>query len=131
MYSARRIGCCALVALATAALPAQARPLPDGVSNVVAPPQGGVVGYATPTVITTTGTSVTLLNADVTGHDVTSRDLKTVVVRKRKIRMPLFRSDSIGVGASGEVHGTADLAPGEYDFYCSAHPGMTGKLIVQ
>jgi plastocyanin len=132
MYSARKLTISVLLLVTVAAtVPAQADPLPTGASNVVAAPQGAVVGYATPTVVTTAGTSVMLLNADVTGHDVTSRDLKTVVIKKRKMRKPLFQSDSLAAGASGEIKGTAALPVGEYDFYCSAHAGMSGKLIVK
>lgn len=126
-----------LVALATALIavgplvPAHAEPLPSGASNVVAAPQGGVLGYAPATTVTTVGTTVSLLNADLTAHDVTSRTLKTIVVRKRKVRVPLFQSPSIGAGASGEITGSAQLPAGEYDFYCSFHPAMTGKLVVR
>jgi plastocyanin len=42
----------------------------------------------------------------------------------------LFDTSIINAKDSSEIV-TADLKPGEYPFFCSVHPYMTGSLTVQ
>jgi plastocyanin len=42
----------------------------------------------------------------------------------------LFDTSIINAGDSGEIV-TTDLKPGEYPFFCSVHPYMTGTMTVQ
>jgi len=69
------------------------------------------------------GEKVTFQNFDVAGHDVTSNQTGDTGA-------PLFRSAFIGPGASGPVEGTEYLTTGNYDFFCSVHPGMEAVLEV-
>ena len=112
---------------ASAAVPAPAL--------VVSPPQGAVAGFATPIVIALKGQAMSFVNADVTGHTVTSKETKPVRVRYGKkvytIQKPLFDSDGVNAGAVGAVKGVENLKPGTYHFYCSLHTGMTGELQVK
>lgn len=119
------------VAVAAFALPAAAQPLPEGASQVVSGPQGSATNYLTPQVVTTAGSVVSFTNLDQTTHDVTSRDTRVVVVRKKKKTVPLFSAPITSGGQMSEIPGTEALKAGSYDFYCSLHPGMTGTLVVQ
>ena len=116
---------------AALALPASAQPLPTGLANVVAGPQGSATNYLTAQVVSTAGTTVSLANLDTTTHDVTSRATRVVVVKKKKRNVPLFHSPITPSGGVSAILGTEGLKPGTYDFFCSLHPGMTGKLTVQ
>ena len=69
------------------------------------------------------GEKVTLRNSDVAGHDVMAKG-------KSEDGKPLFQSDLVAPGASGPVNGTEYLSTGEYDFFCSVHPGMDARLRV-
>ena len=121
-----------LAAGATAlAVPASAQPLPERAVNVVAGPQGSATNYVTTRLVATPGTKVSLVNLDTTTHDVTSRATKTVVVKKKKRVVPLFHAPITASGGVAPVLGTEGLKAGDYDFYCSLHPGMTGTLTVQ
>jgi plastocyanin len=112
---------------ADAALPAPA--------VAVSLPQGAITGFATPVVITTAGTAMSFVNADVTGHTVTSKETKPVKVKYGKkyytIRVPLFDSEGVNPGAVGDVKGVTALKPGTYHFYCALHTSMTGELQVK
>jgi plastocyanin len=121
----------AAAAVAAVAAPSSAQPLPEGASQVLSGPQGSATNYLTTQVVTTAGSVVSLTNLDQTTHDVTSRDTRTVVVKKRKKQVPLFSSPIVAGGQTAEIPGTEGLKPGNYDFYCSLHPGMTGTLTVQ
>jgi plastocyanin len=121
----------AATAVAALAAPSSAAPLPEGASQVLSGPQGSATNYLTPQVLTTAGSVVSLTNLDQTTHDVTSRDTRTVVVKKKKKKVPLFSSPIVAGGQTAAIPGTEDLKPGDYDFYCSLHPGMTGTLTVQ
>jgi plastocyanin len=120
----------AAAAAAGLAAPTSAAPLPEGVSQVASGPQGSATNYLTPQVLTTAGSVVSFTNLDQTTHDVTSRDTRTVVVNKRKKQVPLFSTPITAGGQTTTIPGTESLKPGEYDFYCSLHPGMTGTLTV-
>jgi plastocyanin len=69
------------------------------------------------------GEKVTLRNADVAGHDVTS-------TRKSDDGKPLFLSELVAPGSSGPVVGTEYLVTGTYPFVCTVHPGMDATLEV-
>lgn len=116
---------------AALAAPATAQPLPEGVVNVVAGPQGSATNYVTTQVVATAGTTVGFANLDTTTHDVTSRATKTVVIKKKKRVVPLFHAPITPSGGVTAIPGTEGLKPGSYDFYCTLHPGMTGTLTVQ
>lgn len=121
----------AAAAVTAVALPSSAQPLPEGASQVVSGPQGSAMNYLTPQVLTTAGSVVSFTNLDQTTHDVTSRATRTVIVKKKKKKIPLFSAPMTAGGQMSEIPGTASLKPGTYDFYCSMHPGMTGTLTVQ
>lgn len=124
---AATVGALACTPLAGATPP----PVP---SVVVSGPQGAVVGFATPTVLSVQGQSLTFFNADTVGHTVTSKATKAKRVKFGKkyytIRVPLFDSGNVSPVAAGDVKGVTGLKPGSYAFYCSAHTGMTGELVV-
>ena len=62
------------------------------------------------------GTKVTWLNRDDVPHTVVSTDKKTIV-------SPALDTD--------ERFSYTFSAAGTYDYYCSVHPHMKGKIIVQ
>jgi glucose/arabinose dehydrogenase/plastocyanin len=70
----------------------------------------------------TEGEQIDFLNADVLPHNVISLPARNG---------GKFHSDTITQGKSAPVRGTSTLAPATYDFYCSLHPTMIGKLTVQ
>jgi plastocyanin len=106
----------------TAPPPEDPAALPLGPA-VLAGPQSQAIGYFTPLVAMATDTSLIFGNADQIGHDVTSR-------ARGADGKPLFRSRVTTTGATSSVTGADHLPPGEYDFYCSLHPNMTGTLHV-
>jgi plastocyanin len=70
----------------------------------------------TPSTITiTTNTTITWTNKDASAHTVTSND-------------GTFDSGSI---ASGVAYARKFTVAGTYNYYCSIHPTMLGKVIVQ
>jgi plastocyanin len=79
--------------------------------------------FVPPTIEIRTGDSLTFFNTDpfsgVVGHTLTHLSPK-----------PRFDSGLLAAGAMGEVKGVPDLAAGTYDFFCTVHPFMTGKLVV-
>jgi plastocyanin len=68
------------------------------------------------------GGALSFVNADVPQHDVTA-------VTKRNGK-PIFNSKLVGLGEVTPVNGVDKLASGNYAFYCTIHPGMTGTLAV-
>ncbi|HKT31512.1 MAG TPA: cupredoxin family copper-binding protein [Gammaproteobacteria bacterium] len=62
------------------------------------------------------GTRVTWTNHDTTPHTVTSSDK---------------RFTSSGGLDTGDQHSVVFETPGTYEYFCSLHPMMTGKVIVQ
>ena len=85
---------------------------------IVAGQLASTTGYANRTVVVTQGSGVDLLNLDGTGHDVVSLD-------------DLFASEVAGTGVTAPIVGVEDLAPGDYAFFCSVHPTMTGAILVR
>ena len=63
----------------------------------------------------TTGTTVTWSNADDIPHTVVSDD-------------KVFRSKALD---TGDQYSFTFTKPGEFDYFCSVHPHMTGKVIVK
>jgi plastocyanin len=69
------------------------------------------------------GEKVTFTNYDTVDHDVVAR-------QNGPDGKPLFKSALVSRGASSPVAGTEYLTTGSYDFFCSLHPQMTGKMNV-
>lgn len=123
------------VAAALAGAPiAQAGPAVPVPAVAISGPQGGTIGFATPTVLSVQGQSLTLLNADTVGHSLVSKKTKPKRVKFGKrwytVPVPLFDSGNVNPAAAGDVKGVSGLKPGEYQFFCNAHTGMVGTLIV-
>jgi plastocyanin len=101
----------------------------------VAPPQGAVIGFASPMVVSVQGQALSFLNADVVVHTVTSVATKPKRIKYGKkyftIRVPLFDSGSVLAAGLGDVKGVSGLKPGSYAFYCTLHTGMKGTLVVE
>jgi plastocyanin len=71
------------------------------------------------------GDTIAVDNKDTTPHTVTNgKDAADPNMGK------LFDTSIINAGDSADVV-TADLKPGEYPYFCSVHPYMTGSLTVQ
>ena len=79
--------------------------------------------YATPAIAIPRGGTLSFANADIPQHDVTS-------VMKDRRGKPIFNSKLVGLGEVTPVNGVNKLASGNYAFYCTIHPGMTGTLAV-
>jgi plastocyanin len=79
--------------------------------------------YDPEVVETTVGSMVVWTNNDTTWHTVTS----AVVEGSTPVPDGVFDSSLMEAGA--EFPWVFD-APGEYDYYCTLHPYMTGKVIV-
>ena len=119
---------------------------------VVAIPGSFLTTYATPVTVVPQGGSLTFLNLDVAQHDVVSKQIfaePTVTdwccpdpdptnpnqpvcqLQFYASHCPLFWSALAGLGGTTPVLGLENLQAGQiYDFYCTIHPGMFGKLIV-
>jgi plastocyanin len=91
--------------------------------NVVAGPLAQTAGYLTPNVTLAQGATLTFVNGDAVAHNVAS-----VAVGPDGRR--LFASSNAPTG-SHVVEGTERLTAGSYDFLCTVHPSMKGKLEVQ
>jgi cytochrome c oxidase subunit 2 len=71
------------------------------------------------------GDMIAVENKDIAPHTVTNgKDATDPTMGK------LFDTSIINAGDSGEIV-AADLDPGEYPYFCSVHPYMTGTLTVQ
>lgn len=70
------------------------------------------------------GDTVTVTNADNVPHTVTSGTGPSDANSGKS-----FDTSFIDAGGSAEIS-TADLSAGDYPFYCTVHPYMTGKLTV-
>jgi plastocyanin len=71
------------------------------------------------------GAKITVTNKDTVPHTFTSGTGPTDPQSAK-----LFDTSIIEAGKSADVE-TTKIAPGNYPFYCSVHPYMTGKLVVQ
>jgi outer membrane protein assembly factor BamB len=89
---------------------------------VVAGPGAAAATYLTPvTLVQADAPSLSFLNLDIAQHDVDHRPAAG--------QPKLFDSPLIGTGQTAKVTFTGSLAAGTYDYYCSIHPNMFGKLI--
>ena len=64
-----------------------------------------------------------LVNGDTLDHNIQSRETDAN-------RRPLFRSEFASSGGMASVIGVADLEPGDYEYYCTIHGGMSGTVTV-
>jgi cytochrome c oxidase subunit 2 len=92
-------------------------------------PQGASVqgnpAYDPDTITVKVGDTIAVDNEDSTPHTVTNgKDATDPNMGK------LFDTSIINAGDSSEIV-TTDLQPGEYPFFCSVHPYMTGSMTVQ
>jgi plastocyanin len=71
--------------------------------------------YSPPTLVVAPGTTVTWTNAD--------DDVHTVVEKDRK-----FKSAALD---TGNTFSQTFPEAGEYEYFCSLHPRMTGKIVVK
>lgn len=63
-------------------------------------------------------------------HKITSFDTIKVKRKGRKIKVPLFSSETVN-GPGETIVKTSHLKPGEYLYYCPIHSGMLGAIEVQ
>ncbi|MGB7557590.1 MAG: cupredoxin domain-containing protein, partial [Nitrososphaeraceae archaeon] len=92
-------------------------------------PQGASVqgnpSYDPDSLTVKVGDTIAVDNEDSTPHTVTNgKDATDPNMGK------LFDTSIINAGDSSEIV-TTDLKPGEYPFFCSVHPYMTGTMTVQ
>jgi plastocyanin len=92
-------------------------------------PQGASVqgnpAYDPDSITVKVGDTIAVDNEDSTPHTVTNgKDATDPNMGK------LFDTSIINAGDSSEIV-TTDLQPGEYPFFCSVHPYMTGSMTVQ
>ena len=122
----------AVLAVTTAASAAPKVPAP---ALAIAGPEAATAGFTSRVVLAVQGQALTFVNADVSGHTLTSKQTKPQRVKFGSkyyvIRVPLFDSSGVNPGATRDVKGVTALKPGSYDFYCSLHTGMTGQLLVK
>ena len=71
--------------------------------------------FTPPTLVVAPGTTVTWTNAD--------DDVHTVVEKDRK-----FKSAALD---TNDTFSQTFTAPGEYEYFCSLHPRMVGKIVVK
>jgi plastocyanin len=71
--------------------------------------------YTPPTLIVAPGTTVTWKNDDDSPHSVREKDGK-------------FKSAALD---TDDTFSQTFATPGEYDYFCSIHPYMTGKIVVR
>ena len=109
----RRASVAALTAIVAVLV---AAPATRADERVIAAPLSS--GYVNPDITIDQGEKLTFLNPDVAPHDVTSKE------------PGLFSSETVGTGSEVPVTGADALAAGTYDYICSVHPYMTGKLTV-
>jgi polyvinyl alcohol dehydrogenase (cytochrome) len=112
---------------------------PSAESTVVSVAQAQSYGYVTPYMVVQQGGKLQYANFDIVRHNVVQDPAADHKARKSgawcgqypKGKCPLFWSRLIGLNQSEQVVGVSSLKPGTYSFYCSLHPGMKGKLVVQ
>jgi plastocyanin len=71
--------------------------------------------YTPPSLVVAPGTTVTWTNADDSPHTVREKDGK-------------FKSAALD---TDDKFSQTFVAPGEYEYFCSIHPYMTGKVVVK
>ena len=85
----------------------------------------GSPNYDPATLTIKKGDKITVTNEDNVPHTVTSGTGPTDPTSAKS-----FDTSIIEGGKSADIT-TEKLAPGDFPFYCSVHPYMTGKLVVQ
>jgi plastocyanin len=113
----------------TASTPGAGAPTATTAAATLKIPQGASVqgnpAYDPDSVTVKVGDTIAVDNEDSTPHTVTNgKDATDPNMGK------LFDTSIINAGDSGEIV-TTDLQPGEYPFFCSVHPYMTGTMTVQ
>jgi plastocyanin len=83
---------------------------------------GSTRRYVNPQVTIAQGEKLTFRNSDTLVHDVTATQTLD--------GKPLFSTPLIDPGGEAVVDGAQYLTTGQYPFYCSLHPDMTGTLTV-
>jgi plastocyanin len=71
--------------------------------------------FTPPTLVVAPGTTVTWTNADDSPHTVRDKDGK-------------FKSAALD---TDDTFSQTFAAPGEYEYFCSLHPRMVGKIVVK
>lgn len=71
--------------------------------------------FTPPTLVVAPGTTVTWTNADDSPHTVREKDGK-------------FKSAALD---TDDTFSQTFTAPGEYEYFCSIHPRMVGKIVVK
>ena len=71
--------------------------------------------YSPPTLVVAPGTTVTWTNDDDSPHSVREKDGK-------------FKSAALD---TDDTFSQTFTAPGEFEYFCSIHPYMTGKIVVK
>jgi len=85
----------------------------------------GSPSYDPATITVKKGDKITVTNKDTLPHTVTSGTGPTDPNSAKQ-----FDTSIIEAGATADIE-TTNLNPGQYPFYCTVHPFMTGKLVVQ
>ena len=110
---------------------------PAGTSNATAGPPGapltilagasvqGSPNFDPDTITVKKGDKITVTNKDTLPHTVTSGTGPTDPNNAKQ-----FDTSIIEAGATADIE-TTSLTAGSYPFFCSVHPYMTGKLVVQ
>ena len=88
------------------AVPAAAHPVAVRIDNF---------NFTPPTLVVTPGTTVTWTNADDSPHTVREKDGK-------------FKSAALD---TDDTFSKTFTAPGEYEYFCTIHPYMSGKVVGQ
>ncbi|MEO2106963.1 MAG: ThuA domain-containing protein [Actinomycetota bacterium] len=92
------------------------------VETVVTAPAGSLV-FVPNINLVPEGQGLMLFNGDTLDHNIQSRETDAN-------RRPLFRSEFASSGGMASVIGVADLEPGDYEYFCTIHGGMTGTVTV-
>jgi plastocyanin len=113
-----------------AAAPAQAPAQPAGPPGIpLTILEGSSVqgnpSYDPATLTVKKGDKITVTNKDTLPHTVTSGTAPTDPNSAKQ-----FDTSIIEAGATADID-TTNINPGQYPFYCTVHPYMTGKFVVQ
>jgi plastocyanin len=110
---------------ATAQTAAQAGPPGSPLTILAGASVQGSPNFDPDTLTVKKGDKVTVTNKDTLPHTVTSGTGPTDPNNAKQ-----FDTSIIEAGATADIQ-TTNLAAGNYPFFCSVHPYMTGKLVVQ
>ncbi len=110
---------------ATTQAPAQAGPPGTPLTILAGASVQGSPNFDPDTLTVKKGDKITVTNKDTLPHTVTSGTGPTDPSNAKQ-----FDTSIIEAGATADIE-TTNLAAGNYPFFCSVHPYMTGKLVVQ